>query len=101
MIEAAKNGCNNLIKFQEKNVYFDSDSGIEKSSLGTKLDKISYLESKVDSSNLPAVSNLMTDWELYENGWFINSYDNKDLFYYLAQIGNYGFHRPKELDYFR
>ncbi len=100
MIRAAKNGCASVIKFQEKNVYFDCDSGIEKSSLGTKLDKISYLESKVDSSNLPAVLNLMTDWELYENGWFINSYDNQHLFYYLTQIGDCGYHRPKELDYF-
>jgi hypothetical protein len=52
---------------------------------------------------LKAVENLMIDWHLYENGWHVhyeNCYKNKHLFYYLQQMGGYGGHRPKELEYF-
>ena len=100
MIIEAKNGCASIITFREKKVFYSLDSGISKSSLGTKLCKTEYLKANVDESNFNAVQKLMIDWELYENGWFINSYENKHLFYYLCQIGDYGYHRPKELDYF-
>lgn len=110
MIRASKDGCNTLIKFQGKHVYHNWSSGIDKSSLGTQLDKTIYLNSKLDktthlnskinSENINAILNLMTDWELYENGWFIKSYKNQHLYYYLCQIGDYGYHRPSELDYF-
>jgi hypothetical protein len=101
MIQEAKNGCASVITFREKKVFYSWDSGISKSSLGTKLDKTEYLKANVNESNFNSVQKLMIDWELYENGWFINSYNNKHLFYYLTQIGNYGMHRPIELDYFK
>ena len=51
-----------------------------------------------DPSYYSAVESMLTDWKLYENGWYISKYDNKDLYYYFSQIGSYGFHRPDTLD---
>ena len=51
---------------------------------------------------LDKVLKLFTDWQLYENGWYIpygDGYKNEHLWYYLTQMGNYGSHRPKELEY--
>ena len=47
------------------------------------------------------VQKILIDWDLYENGWLIVAYKNKDLFCYLCQLGNYGSHRPIELTYFQ
>ena len=69
-----------------------------KSKFGNQLKIINDDVLKVDETNLNAVLNLMIDWELYENGWFIKSYNNNRLFNYLCQLGtNY---RPEELNYF-
>ena len=43
---------------------------------------------------------MMIDWDLYEGGWVVSSYDNPGLFYYLCQIGDWGARKPKELEYF-
>ena len=47
------------------------------------------------------VESMLTDWKLYENGWYISKFDNKHLYYYLSQIGSYGFHRPEALNYLK
>ena len=105
MIRAAKNGCSSEINFHGKKIYHDWDtSTTNKSELGMKLCKIKWIENKVtDKSKLNEVMYLFIDWELYENGWYVEypdrGYKNKHLFYYLQQMGNYGLHRPEELDY--
>ena len=39
---------------------------------------------------------MLADWELYEKGWLIASYDNTRLYQYLSQIC---YNRPNELNY--
>jgi len=105
MIRIAKNGCSSDVTFIKKIVYFDWDRGLPKSYLGKKLNKTDFLkENLINETHLPAVENLMIDWELYENGWHVvygkGGYKNKHLFYYLQQMGNWGSYKPKELEYF-
>jgi hypothetical protein len=98
MLRQAKNGCNNTIKFQGKGVYYDYFNEENQNLLGDKIDKTDYLISLVDPNSLKDVQKMLTDWELYENGWYISSSNNTQLFYYLCQIGNSK--RPIELNYF-
>ena len=100
MLKIAINGCNNEVKFNQKLVYYNWSEGIEKSTLGNKLDKIEYLKSLLtDQNKINLIIYLFSDWELYENGWLVNNTNNPRLFYYLCQIGNYGYNRPTELNY--
>lgn len=100
MLKIAINGCNNEVKFNQKPVYYNWSEGIEKSTLGNKLDKIEYLKSLLtDQNKINLIIDLFSDWELYENGWLVNNTNNPRLFYYLSQIGNYGYNRPTELNY--
>ncbi|RZD41391.1 MAG: hypothetical protein CXT73_05060, partial [Methanobacteriota archaeon] len=73
------------------------------SSLGTKLNKTVFLKNLVDDNNLQSVENMLADWYLYENGWHViypdGGYKNKQLFYYLSQLGIQT--RPKALAYFK
>ena len=117
MIRNAKNGCSSDISFNygientRKNIYHRwtgfPDSGVPISYLGKQLDKNEWITENVkDLSNIPAIQNLMIDWELYENGWLVETndsgnYNNCNLYYYLCQIGNYGLQRPKELDFLK
>ena len=52
-----------------------------------------------DGNHYEEVSFMLIDWELFEGGWVITSYDNPPLFYYLCQIGDWGINKPKELEY--
>ena len=97
MLRQAKNGCNNTIKFQGKEVYFDY-SNEDTTLLGDKMDKSDYLNSIVDPKLFDDVQEMLTDWDLYENGWYVSSSNNTQLFYYLCQIGISK--RPIELNYF-
>ena len=105
MIRAAKNGCSTEFTFKGLKVYHDWDrDGIPKSTLGAERKKTEFLKTLVDDANLKAVENLMVDWYLYENGWYVpynDGYKNEHLFYYLCQIHGYEYHRPKELEYFK
>jgi len=103
-LRVAKNGCSSEITFMDLKVYFGWDSGLPLSSLGQKLNKIELLkENLIDESHLPDVKKLMIDWELYENGWYVEypdgGYKNKHLFYYLQQMSGYGRIRPEALNY--
>ena len=100
MLRAAKNGCSSDIRFYGKKVYHKWDRGdITISDLGLKLMKDIWIKENIkDISYYSAVESMLTDWKLYENGWYISKYDNKHLFYYLCQMGNYGFHRPDTLN---
>ena len=98
MVKQAKNGCNNVVKFQEKIVYYDyTNSEPDFQILGNKLNKEEYLNTILKPGYINLVLNLMSDWQLYDNGWFVNDSKNTQLFYYLCQI-DYG--KPKELNYF-
>ena len=104
MIRVAKNGCSTDVTFKKKKVYFDWDTGIPLSSLGAEQNKTDFIKSRVLEIHIQEVENMLIDWNLYENGWYVNypkgGYKNKHLFYYLSQMGQYGSHRPKELEYF-
>ena len=100
VIRAAKNGYGSDIKFYGKKVYHKWDRGdITISDLGLKLMRDKWIKRNIkDSSYYSAVESMLTDWKLYENGWYISKYDNKHLFYYLCQMGKYVSHRPGTLD---
>ena len=70
-----------------------------------KLCTIKWIENNVtDTSKLNEVMNLFSDWQLYENGWYVpygDGYKNVHLFYYLQQTNGYSGVRPKELEYIR
>lgn len=99
-IRAAQSGSGGDIKFYGKKVYHRWDRGdITINDLGLKLMKDVWIKSMIkDPSYYSAVDSMLTDWKLYENGWYISKYENKHLFYYLSQIGNFGFHPPNTLD---
>lgn len=103
LLRQAKNGCATGVLFKGKKVYHDWDYGIKFSSLGKKLNKDEWIMNNVnDESKIGDVQNMLVDWYLYENGWYIqldDGYKNKHLFYYLQQMGGYGRIRPKELKY--
>lgn len=100
MLRAAKNGCGTDIKFYEKKVYHKWDrSDITINDLGLKLMKDIWIKQNIiDPSYYSEVESMLTDWKLYENGWYISKYDNKHLFYYKTQMANYGCDRPRTLD---
>ena len=101
MIRAALNGCNGEITFQGKKVYHTYSSGIPFTSLGKKLDKTTFLKNLVANENLQAVEDMLSDWDLYENGWHVvysdEGYKNAKLVRYLEQ---FHYNRPVALDYF-
>jgi hypothetical protein len=105
MIRPAKNGCATNITFRGIPVYHSWDYGLKISTLGKKKEKEEkeyFIKMHLtEESYLRPVQKLLIDWDLYENGWLVDKYQNKHLFYYLCQMGNYGSHRPIELTYFK
>ena len=103
MLRAAKNGCGSDIKFYGKKVYHKWDrSDITINDLGLKLMRDKWIKQNItDPSYYSAVESMLTDWKLYENGWYISKYDNKHLFYYKTQMGNYGSYKPEALKYLK
>ena len=101
-IRNAKNGCASDVKFRGKSLYYEWDYGMDILKLGEQLDKVEYIKTHLnDSSKLKDVELLLTDWDLYENGWVSARINNVHLFRYLSQIGNYGYHRPKSLKFLK
>lgn len=100
MIRAALNGCNEDIYFLKRKLYCNSDKGISKDILGNKLDKEAYIRENItDQVHFDEVNKMLVDWELYENGWFVGTYDNTHLFNYRCQLGSNT--RPKALNYLK
>ena len=99
----AKNGCSSEIKFWNKYVYHEWDSGrYTTEALGRKLNKMAWIHaSVVDVKHVCSVEIMLTDWTLYENGWVVKGDQNQHLFYYKCQIGNYGDKRPQALEYLK
>ena len=82
MLRAAKNGCSGDIRFYGKKVYHEWDRGdITVNDLGLKLMKDIWIKQNIkDPSYYSAVESMLTDWKLYENGWYISKFDNKHLY---------------------
>ena len=107
MIRAGRNGCASEVIFYGRKIYHDWDDAAGgdayKSDLGMKLCTIKWIENKVtDKSKLKEVIDLFSDWQLYENGWYVpygDGYKNEHLWYYLTQNCGYSGNRPKALDY--
>ncbi len=104
-IRAAQSGSSGEITFYGRKVYHGDylDSGdLTINDLGLKLMKDVWIKSMIiDPSYYSEVESMLTDWKLYENGWYISKFDNKNLYYYLSQIGSYGFYRPEALNYLK
>ena len=104
-IRAAQSGSGGDIEFYGKKVYHSDylDSGdITINDLGLKLMKDVWIKQYIkDPSYYSEVDSMLTDWKLYENGWYVSKFDNKNLYYYLCQIGSYGFNRPEALNYLK
>ena len=100
MLRSAKNGCNYEFELGGKKVYHEWDYGLPMSHLGKKSNKDEWIVENInDKSKLNDIQNLLIDWELYENGWFVNTYKNPHLFNYKSQFGNWG--PPEELNYLK
>ena len=98
-IRRAKNGTGNDVTFSGIPVYHKYSAGFRQSILGSKLDKILWINDNVNDKNyINDVSLMLVDWELYENGWLVTLYKNKQLFYYRCQMGCNNT-RPEQLDY--
>ena len=100
-LNRAKDGGGNDVSFMKKPVYQYSMQMDPPLVYSTRLDKKEWIRNNIiDPDNYEMVSFMLIDWDLYEGGWVVASYDNPGLFYYLCQIGNWGSHIPKELQYF-
>ena len=99
-LRRALNGCNGGISVRGLPVYHEWDAGAyEDSILGSKADKPAWIDANItDASKKPEVTALLAGWDLYDHGW-VHRGSNKDLYYYLCQIGDYGMHRPPAFDY--
>jgi len=100
----AKNGYGDPVTFCNIPVYF----GSYHSSLGCKYNKNVWIEDNVTlmcydvAMVRESVSNLLINWQLYEDGWLYTPDYNtsafcKHLFNYLCQIGTCT--RPQELQW--
>ena len=100
-LRRARDGCDNEVNFMKKPVYHYSMLMDPPLVYSTILDKKQWIRDNINNDeNYDMVSFMLIDWELYEGGWVVSSYDNPGLFYYLCQIGDWGVRKPKELEYF-
>ena len=100
-LRRARDGCNNEVSFMKYPVYYYSMHMDPPLVYSTILDKNQWIRDNINNEeNYDMVSFMLIDWELYEGGWVVSSYDNPGLFYYLCQIGDWGVRKPKELEYF-
>ena len=100
-LRRAQDGGGNEVSFMKKPVYHYSLSEDPPLVYSTILDKKQWIRDNINNDeNYDMVSFMLIDWELYEGGWVVSSYDNPSLFYYLCQIGDWGARKPKELQYF-
>lgn len=103
-LRRAKNGCSGDITFFGKFVYHKSDfcAEITMKDLGKQLSKKDWIKKHLtDFSKKYEVEELLVDWHLYENGWFVSQYTNKHLFNYKCQLGQWGWSKPESLQFLR
>lgn len=97
----AKNGRASDVVWKGKKILHNWDQGdINMDYLGPQLNKDKWINDNIkDISMIDSVKEMLIDWKLYENGWYVYKYDNKNLYYYLTQIGSFGLYRPEALKY--
>lgn len=102
-LRRAKNGCGGEVSFYGKPVYHPWDGGNDDMSCLGKRQETSLwvFQHLKDVEHAEDVHSLMKDWTLYQNGWVVSGDGNVNLNYYLCQIGSYGLHRPKALEYLK
>tara|TARA_B100000767_G_C19568477_1_gene452184 strand:- start:325 stop:657 length:333 start_codon:yes stop_codon:yes gene_type:complete len=105
-LRRAKNGTGGEIKFCNKYVYHEWDSGrYTMETLGRKMNKTVWIHDSVEDvpnwKHVCSVEIMLTDWTMYENGWVVKGDQNQHLFYYKCQIRNYGDKRPQALEYLK
>jgi hypothetical protein len=95
------NGCNGEKSLCEIPVYHRWETGSHSmEELGEQLEKKAWIQEKVPNPEKAAqVAKMLQDWELYENGWLIERFENFHLYRYLAQLGQWGRYRPDALEY--
>jgi hypothetical protein len=88
-LRRALNGTNGEVSFKEIPVYHDWMWGDSYVTLGKPLQKEEWIRQNIkEECNYKAVNNMLIDWELYENGWFVSGNRNNRLWNHLCQIGN-------------
>ena len=88
-LRRALNGTNGKVSFKELPVYHDWQWGESYAALGNPLQKEEWIRKNIKAEfNYKAVNNMLIDWELYENGWFVSGSRNNRLWNHLCQIGN-------------
>ena len=101
-LQRASNDNGNEVSFMKKPVYFIWHDGNPPLVYSTKLDKKQWITDNITHKKyLQEVDFMLIDWELYEGGWVITSFDNTHLFNHLCQIGNEACNPPKQLEYFK
>ena len=96
-LRRALNGTNQPISLGELPVYHDYMFGESYDILGNIKNKDEWITQNIKEKEFfNPVKIMLTDWQLFDGGWFIESYENKALYYYLTQIV---YDRPNELDY--
>lgn len=97
----AKNGRASDVVWKGKKILHDWEQGdINMDYLDPQLNKDKWINDNIkDISMIESVKEMLIDWKLYENGWYVYKYDNKNLYYYLTQIGDSELYRPEALKY--
>ena len=88
ILRKSLNGYNDAIRVCGKHVYykFEPLATTKMSELGALKDKDAFICSGISSSkDQEIVKKMLTQWQLYENGWLVQQ-DESGLHYYLRQI---------------
>ena len=87
-LRSSQDGRGNKVRFRSKPIYYKSSEGESLDILGKSLDINEWIKDNIKKPEyFNDIYNLLIDWSLYENGWFIKSYNNKQLYNYKCQIG--------------
>ena len=93
------NGYNGEVSLKGIPVYHDWSKGESYDILGEPLNKDNWIEKNIENpEHYDAVSMMLVDWVLYENGWFIDSYNKSQLYRYVCQLS---YVRPDALEYIK
>jgi hypothetical protein len=93
-------GCNGKVTLKGLLVYHNWYFGESYDKLGQQLQKDEWIKQNITKQeHYDSVSSMLIDWQLYEGGWFINSYTNRHLYNYLCQFDSN--HRPESLSYLK
>ena len=101
-IRRALNGTNGEVSFKEIPVYHNWMWGDSYVALGKPLQKEGWIRQNIkEEFNYKAVNNMLIDWELYENGWFVSGGKNNRLWNHLCQLGDGGYYKVPEVSYLK